>query len=111
MTRDPGFARKLLAYLTSAGWHWRRFFQSKPNAGRPDNMGMTGFPHVVAVKGPRLLFLLVKSDSAVLKSEEAGWLDRLRGANAEAIVARPGNWISVRSALTDNATPARAASR
>lgn len=49
----------------------------------------TGFPDLVLVRGHRLLFAELKTDTGRLRAEQRAWLDQLEETEAEVYVWRP----------------------
>lgn len=51
-----------------------------------------GFPDLVMVKRPRVLFVELKSDRGKVTDAQGAWLDELRACDQEAYVWRPKHW-------------------
>lgn len=48
-----------------------------------------GFPDIVLVRGSRLIFAELKTDTGRTTTEQDGWLSALQGTSAEVYVWRP----------------------
>lgn len=57
--------------------------------------GHKGFPDLVLVRGPYVLFVELKTDSGKTTPEQEDWLARLKAAGAWACVWRPGDWQTI----------------
>lgn len=65
-----------------------------------DSRGSTaGFPDLVLVRRPRLLFAELKREGEQPTPEQAEWLDELWGCGCEAYVWRPSDWPTVQRVL------------
>ena len=56
--------------------------------------GMPGFPDLIMVRGPRIVFAELKAERGTTTPEQEHWLDVLRLAGAETYVWKPADWIS-----------------
>jgi Holliday junction resolvase len=70
-----------LRYARQFGW---RFYHTLNSWG-----SAKGFPDLVLVRPPRLLFVELKSDKGKVKPEQIEWLADLRASKAEAYLWRP----------------------
>jgi hypothetical protein len=59
-----------------------------------------GFPDLVLVKGPRLIFAELKTHTGRISPDQRRWLDALGAASAEVYVWRPADQDEVLAALT-----------
>jgi hypothetical protein len=68
-----------------------------------------GFPDLVLVRPPRLIFAELKSEKARLTEAQEAWLELLRQVPAvEVYVWRPSDWESIAAVLSrDGAAPRR----
>ena len=60
-----------------------------------------GFPDLVLVRPPRLIFAELKSTSGTLSAEQKTWLDQLAECNVEVHVWRPEDWDRIVSCLNE----------
>src|SRR5437762_1447114 len=63
-------------------------------AGKLDKllvMGHQGFPDIVAVRPPRLLFVELKGAKGRVSEEQLAWMDALNGCYQNAWIIRPDN--------------------
>src|SRR4051812_35709376 len=51
-----------------------------------------GFPDLVIVKGPWIVYAELKTEKGRLTKAQADWLEALAGAGAEVHVWRPSDW-------------------
>ena len=65
---------------------WRRAFVS----GIPQDLGNRGFPDLVLVRGPRLLFRELKKEGGRLSEHQEQWRDALLDAGADWELWTPG---------------------
>jgi hypothetical protein len=54
-----------------------------------------GFPDLVLVRRPRLLFVELKSQRGRVSEQQQAWLDDLRAAGQQAFVWRPADWDTI----------------
>lgn len=59
----------------------------------------SGFPDLVLVRRPRVIFAELKSDRGTLTDAQRAWLDELRACGQEAYVWRPMHWSAVEKLL------------
>lgn len=59
-----------------------------------------GFPDLVLVRGPRLLFAELKRETGRLSDEQHAWLNDLARASAEVYVWRPSDLSEVHAVLS-----------
>ncbi len=52
----------------------------------------TGFPDLVLVRSPRLIFAEVKSEEGKVTSEQSSWLRNLAAAKQDVYLWRPSDW-------------------
>lgn len=58
-----------------------------------------GFPDLVLVRRPRVIFAELKSDRGKLTDDQRAWLQALDGCNVERYVWRPSDWPKVERIL------------
>lgn len=73
--------------------HWRTYhtWNSVHSAG--------GFPDLVLVRRPRVLFVELKREDGAPTAAQQQWLDDLRACGQEARLWRPSDWPEVLEAL------------
>jgi hypothetical protein len=99
LARDPSLISEadlssLIVEVARLGG-WRRYhtFSSKRSAH--------GYPDWTFVKGERLLFVELKSETGKLRDDQAEWLDALaQVAGVETYVWRPSDWDELVEVLT-----------
>jgi hypothetical protein len=58
-----------------------------------------GFPDLTLVRGSRLLFAELKTDTGRVTAAQQQWLDALAAAGQEVYVWRPCDWAAIEAAL------------
>ncbi len=61
-----------------------------------------GFPDLVLVRGARLIFAELKSESGKVKPEQAAWIAALQFAGQMAYIWRPSDWDRIVATLTND---------
>jgi len=83
LVTEKRFLAELIKLLELTGWRVYHTYDSRRSA--------PGFPDLMAVKGPRLLALEVKTESGRLTPEQRVWLAELSAVpGVSAYVVRPG---------------------
>ena len=102
------------------GWYWIHPLPARRADGRwrtaAQGNSAKGFPELVCVRPPRVVWIELKSEKGRVSPEQRAWIDRLQAAGQEAAVARlPQDWDSLAALLapdpeqltmTSNSTPA-----
>lgn len=88
---EAAFQSKLLKLLRAHGW---RCTHNPPRPGRSRHItfGDPGFPDVVALRPPDLVFLECKSVGGKTSEEQRVWLVGLEAAGVDAWVVNPADW-------------------
>jgi hypothetical protein len=73
------------------GWRTYHTFDSR----RSD----AGFPDLVLVRRPRVIFVELKSDRGRLTDDQRAWLEALGGCRVERYVWRPADWPRIKGVL------------
>ena len=81
VTSEKDLQGSVLETMRWQGWMCYHTFDSRRSAG--------GFPDLVAVRPPRLMFVEFKSEKGKLSSLQIDWLDELVQAHDEVYVVRP----------------------
>lgn len=97
---EAKFLKSVLILARTLGWSCAHFktacVQRKDGSkyyATPIQADGKGFPDLVLVRPPRLLFLELKAEGGKLSKEQAEWLDLLMEVpGAEAIPAWPKDW-------------------
>lgn len=78
------------------GWRYAHFRPARTKNGWTTAMqGHKGFPDLVLVKPPRVVFVELKGDQGKLSPDQITWMTQLEAGNVEAYVWRPENWQEV----------------
>jgi hypothetical protein len=82
------------------GWCWVHYRPGRSSRGWTTPLsGSAGFPDIVAVRGARVVFIELKSETGRLTDSQAAWLLALGQAGAEVHCWRPSDWPEVEEIL------------
>lgn len=96
---EARFQRDVEDLLTLFGYRWYHAPANKPSAaGHVQNI-KAGFPDLVAVRGTRLIFAELKTQTGKLGPNQPEWLEALKRAGAEVYLWRPGDMLDIRDIL------------
>jgi hypothetical protein len=82
--------RHVMDVATRLGWLFYHAPDNKPVNGRVQNI-TPGFPDLVLVKAPRIVYAELKRETGKLSPAQEKWLYLLRACGQEAYVWRPSN--------------------
>lgn len=88
---EEDFQRRVKRLAERRGWLCYHTHDSRRS--------QAGFPDLVTVRGPRVVYAELKSATGRLRKEQAVWLAALLRAGAEAYVWRPSDWAEVEEVL------------
>jgi Holliday junction resolvase len=89
---EKQFQAELVELLERFGWRTYHTFDSRRSAA--------GFPDLIAVKGPRLLAIEVKSEAGVVSLDQRAWLTAFAAVpGVIALVIRPAADLSELAAI------------
>lgn len=89
---EKHFQAQVLELARLSGWRCYHTFDSRRSA--------PGFPDLVMVRPPVVLFAELKSEGGRLRPEQAAWLDALKACErVEARLWRPGDWPEIEEML------------
>ncbi len=100
--KEEDFQRQVIALAKLHGFRVSHFRPGRHASGRwatPVQGDGVGFPDLILVRGPRLLFVELKTDTGVLAPAQQAWLDALRAAGQMVAVWRPYNWAEIEATL------------
>lgn len=90
---EKAFQSQVLELARLSGWLCYHTFDSRRSA--------PGFPDLVLVRPPVILFAELKSSGGALRPEQRGWLEALEACPGVAVrLWRPGDWPEVEETLT-----------
>lgn len=90
---EKQFQAQVLQLVRLSGWLCYHTFDSRRS--------QRGFPDLVLVRPPALLFAELKSEGGKLRPEQEAWLKALGGCESvEARLWRPGDWKEIAEMLT-----------
>lgn len=93
---EKSFQQQILQLAHLTGWRSYHTFDSRRSA--------PGFPDLVLVRPPRLLFVELKSERGRLRPEQRVWLEDLALCDSvHARLWRPGDWTEIEKALCQRA--------
>lgn len=85
------FQRTVMVAARLFGWRCYHTFDSRRSA--------QGFPDLVLVRPPRIVFVELKTTRGTASPSQSEWLDDLTRCGAEVHLWRPGNWQQVETTL------------
>jgi hypothetical protein len=100
---EAAFQSVVIETARLAGWRVAHFRAAKTSKGwrTPVTADGAGWPDLVLVRPPRLLFAELKSETGKLSERQADWLAVLRLLpNVETYLWRPGDWDELVEVLT-----------
>jgi hypothetical protein len=92
---ERDWQRTLIEAAQALGWRVAHFRAARTANGwrTPVAADGAGFPDLVLVRSPRVVFAELKAKRGKLRPEQEGWLDALAGCEGvEAFVWRPDDW-------------------
>lgn len=92
---------QVLDFAHLAGWRVAHFRPAGTEKGwrTPVAADGAGFPDLVLVRGRRLIFVELKSETGKLRSEQEDWLAALDKSDAEVHIWRPSDFEEMISTL------------
>lgn len=109
---EQAFQATVVDVAHLAGWRVAHFRAARTSMGWrvPVTADGAGWPDLVLVRPPRLIFAELKSEIGTVKPRQLEWLEVLRLLpQAEVFVWRPSDWDSLVEVLTGSAPRERAA--
>lgn len=91
-TTEKAWQAQVLAIARLAGWLVYHPFDSRRS--------VPGFPDLTLVRGPRLMFVELKTQKGRVTTDQQKWLDALGSASVEVYVWRPADHDEVVATLT-----------
>ncbi len=90
---EKHYQQRILDLARLQGWTLRyHTFDSRHSA--------SGFPDLVLVRRPEIVFWEVKTDRGTVTVSQRTWLDALTACGLEACVVRPADWEYVQQRLS-----------
>lgn len=90
---EKAFQAQIVELARLSGWLCYHTFDSRRSAA--------GFPDLVLVRPPVVVFAELKSEAGKLRPEQQAWLEALRECpGVEARLWRPGDWEEIEATLT-----------
>jgi hypothetical protein len=100
---EQAFQAVVVETARLAGWRCAHFRPARTDKGwrTPVTADGAGWPDLVLVRPPRILFVELKSETGQLRPNQTEWLDVLRLLpQVEVYLWRPGDWDTVVETLT-----------
>lgn len=100
---EHGFQTCVIDVAHLAGWRVAHFRAGRTADGwrTPVTADGAGWPDLVCVRGDRIIFAELKSDTGKLSARQRQWLDVLQLIpGCEVYVWRPGDWAELVQVLT-----------
>ena len=88
---EKQFMAQVVRYAHLMGWKTYHTFTSQRSTA--------GFPDLVCVRRPRLLFIETKSERNTATDDQKAWLAELRACGQEVYLWRPSSWPEIEEAL------------
>lgn len=89
---EKAFQQQVKDLARLAGWRTYHTYRSTRSAA--------GFPDLVLVRPPAIIFAKLKSENGRLRPEQAAWLEALRECpGVKARLWRPTDWPEIKEAL------------
>ena len=85
------FMQQVVMYAYLMGWRCYHTHDSRRSEA--------GFPDLVLVRRPRVVFAELKSERGKLTLDQRVWLDALEGCTVERYVWRPSDWRAIERLL------------
>ena len=105
---EKQFMSFVIARSMMNGWKHYHPPDNKPDKnGRVQYGIVKGFPDLTLVKGKRLVFVELKTETGRLMAEQKEWLALLEATGAECYVWRPSMWKDVEEFLSEEQTSIR----
>jgi hypothetical protein len=103
---EADFMKAVLAYATLMGWHhWHDTATNAPrrcwHCGRGTRIqrNPSGFPDLVLIRRPRLLFVELKRDGEKPDPAQVAWHEQLRACSQQVYLWRPSDWREIERML------------
>lgn len=99
---EADFQSAVVELAQLQGWRVCHFSDSRrpgPHGQWVGDAGARGWPDLVLVRGPALLFRELKSEKGRITSHQQEWLDMLEGAKQDVKVWRPSDWDEIQRTL------------
>lgn len=102
---EKEFQKQVLAYAALRGWKTAHFGNTVKIVRRGADYrtiadrGAAGFPDLVILRPPRLLFAELKAEKGRLTKEQADWLAGLGESGQEVHCWRPSDWETIEQVL------------
>jgi hypothetical protein len=88
---ERAFMAQVLKYAELMRWRWYHTYRSDKSA--------PGFPDLVLIRRPRVLFVELKAQRTPVTDAQLGWLIELRECGQETYIWRPSDWDIVERTL------------
>lgn len=106
LKEDDEFLPAVVSFAERTGWRVYHPDKAKVRPGKHITPGSRGFPDLVLVKPPRLVFLELKAQRGTRRPEQIEWmLDLQRVTEVQAFFAKPSEFEEVHNLLTQEPNP------
>lgn len=89
---ERSFQAQVVALATLLGWRSYHSWSSLHSAG--------GFPDLVLVRRPRVIFAELKSERGKTSADQLDWLNDLGMSGQETYIWRPSSWQEIEKVLS-----------
>ena len=88
---EAQFQRQVVRYAELMGWRW---YHTRRSERSP-----RGFPDLVLVRRPRVVFAELKAQRTPVTDDQRAWIAELRACDQEAYIFRPEQWQEIERCL------------
>lgn len=103
---EADFMQTVIDYATLRGWHhWHDSATNAPrrcwHCGRGTRIqrNAPGFPDLLLVRRPRVIWVELKREGEEPAPEQVGWLEELKACGQQVYVWRPSDWPEIERVL------------
>ena len=103
--KEKDFQKQVLQYAALRGWRTAHFGNTVKIVRRGDSYttiadpGAAGFPDVVFIRPPRVVFAELKAGRNKLTPDQAAWLAALAACEMDVHCWRPDDWSTITECL------------
>ena len=88
---EADFQAAVIELAKANGWKHFHVYNSRKS--------VAGWPDLVLVRGPTLLFMELKSHDGVVEADQQNWIEALTAAGQAVYIVRPRDWMQIEAML------------